>query len=86
MAGSWLSIVEGFAGMRVKKNSLHFTPRLPENWEELIFKIHFRKNIFKIKVKKNLFHCSSSLKHALYIHVNNKKLKFDNNGKASISI
>tara|TARA_A100001011_G_scaffold264033_1_gene272635 strand:- start:52 stop:2361 length:2310 start_codon:yes stop_codon:yes gene_type:complete len=86
MAGSWLSIVEGFAGMRVKKNSLHFTPRLPENWEELIFKIHFRKNIFKITVKKNLFHCSSSLNHGLYIHVNNKKLKFDNNGKACISI
>ena len=86
MAGSWLSIVEGFAGMRVKKNSLHFTPRLPKNWEELIFKIHFRKNIFKIKIEKNLFHCSSSLKHGLYIHVNNKKLKFDNNGKACISL
>ena len=85
MAGSWLSIVEGFAGMRVKKNSLYFTPRLPKNWKELIFKIHFRKNIYKIKVKKNLFHCSSSLKHEPYIHVNNQKLKFDNNGNACIS-
>nr|WP_314289612.1 family 65 glycosyl hydrolase domain-containing protein [uncultured Capnocytophaga sp.] len=42
MAGTWLSIVEGFAGMRVKNGKLHFTPRLPKHWKSLSFKVMFR--------------------------------------------
>ena len=86
MAGSWLTIVEGFAGMRIKKDSLHFTPQIPKDWEELIFKINFRQNIYKIKLKKNLFQCSLNLNHRCCIYVNNRKLKFDKNGEAAISI
>ena len=33
MAGTWMSIVEGFGGMRVKNDALHFTPRIPRQWE-----------------------------------------------------
>jgi maltose phosphorylase len=29
MAGTWMSIVEGFGGMRVKDNALHFSPKIP---------------------------------------------------------
>ena len=29
MAGTWMSIVEGFGGMRVKNNILSFTPQIP---------------------------------------------------------
>ena len=35
MAGTWMSIVEGFAGMRVKEGQLSFQPNLPEAWEGL---------------------------------------------------
>ena len=86
MAGSWLTVVEGFAGMRVRNNSLHFTPRLPENWRDLIFKVNFRQNIYKIEISKSFFQCSLDLKQDCFIYVNNKKLKFDTNGKTSISV
>ena len=86
MAGSWLAIVEGFAGMRIKNNSLHFTPSLPKKWEELMFKITFRQNIYTIKINKGLFQCSLNINKNFYIYVNSKKLKFDRNGKASVSI
>ena len=86
MAGSWLSVVEGFAGMRVKNNSLHFTPRLPENWRDLMFKVNFRRNIYKIEISKSFFQCSLALNQDCFIYVNNKKLKFDTNGKTSISM
>ena len=33
MAGTWMSIVEGFGGMRVKNNQLHFEPRIPVQWK-----------------------------------------------------
>lgn len=42
MAGSWLSIVQGFAGMRVRDNQLHFKPVLPAQWQEATFKLCFR--------------------------------------------
>jgi len=37
MAGTWMSIVEGFGGMRVKNNTLHFEPRIPKEWERIFF-------------------------------------------------
>lgn len=51
MAGTWLSIVEGFGGMRVKDGELHFCPRLPKHWESLTFKINFRGEIRTIELK-----------------------------------
>jgi kojibiose phosphorylase len=50
MAGTWLSIVEGFAGMRVKNGELHFTPRLPKHWKSLSFKVIFQGEIKEIKL------------------------------------
>ena len=50
MAGTWLSIVEGFAGMRVKNGKLHFTPHLPKHWKSLSFKVIFQEEIKEIKL------------------------------------
>ena len=50
MAGTWMSIVEGFAGMRVKNDSLAFSPRLPKAWDKLSFKINFRNQILKVAI------------------------------------
>ncbi|MCG9791537.1 glycoside hydrolase family 65 protein [Flavobacterium algicola] len=53
MAGTWMSIVEGFGGMRVKNNKLHFTPKIPKEWEGYSFKINFRNQIVKVAVTAN---------------------------------
>ena len=50
MAGTWLSIVEGFAGMRVKNGKLTFTPRLPKHWKSLSFKVIFQGETKEIKL------------------------------------
>ena len=50
MAGTWLSIVEGFAGMRVKNRKLTFTPRLPKHWKSLSFKVIFQGETKEIKL------------------------------------
>ncbi|UJH66248.1 glycoside hydrolase family 65 protein [Allomuricauda sp. SCSIO 65647] len=52
MAGTWMSIVEGFAGMRVIEDKLNFTPQLPEQWSSYSFKINFRNRILKVTVTK----------------------------------
>ena len=53
MAGTWMSIVEGFGGMRIKENSLSFSPKIPQQWKSYSFKVNFRGHILKVKVTKN---------------------------------
>lgn len=50
MAGTWMSIVEGFGGMRVKNDQLHFSPKIPKEWKGYSFKINFRNQILKVAV------------------------------------
>lgn len=53
MAGTWMCLVNGFAGMRVYDNTLSFNPFLPEKWEEYSFKITYRARLLKVTVNKN---------------------------------
>jgi maltose phosphorylase len=53
MAGTWLAIVQGFGGMRVKDNTLHFSPHIPDKWISFAFNIRFRENQLNIRVEKN---------------------------------
>ena len=53
MAGTWMSIVEGFGGMRVKNDTLHFSPKIPKEWKGYSFKINFRNHILEVAVKHN---------------------------------
>ncbi|MEN8733060.1 MAG: family 65 glycosyl hydrolase domain-containing protein [Bacteroidia bacterium] len=53
MAGTWMSIVKGFAGMRVKDGELTFKPFLPENWDSFSFKIRFRGEVKQVTVNKD---------------------------------
>lgn len=53
MAGTWMSIVEGFGGMRVVNDQLHFEPRIPKQWEGYSFKINFRHQILQVNVSQN---------------------------------
>ena len=41
MAGTWMSITQGFAGMRVYDGILSFRPWIPEEWKSYSFKILF---------------------------------------------
>jgi maltose phosphorylase len=50
MAGTWMSIVEGFAGMRVRGNQLKFSPFVPEQWKSFSFNINFRGITLTIKI------------------------------------
>jgi maltose phosphorylase len=50
MAGTWMSIVEGFGGMRVKDGKLSFEPKIPKEWEGYSFKVNFRNAIVKVEV------------------------------------
>ncbi|MEK9565751.1 MAG: family 65 glycosyl hydrolase domain-containing protein [Flavobacteriaceae bacterium] len=64
MAGTWMSIVEGFGGLRVERNQLHIDPKLPDAWEAFSFKLNFRGTAVKVEVTKEkvaVFHTNPEL-------------------------
>ncbi|MGO4905692.1 glycoside hydrolase family 65 protein [Flavobacterium sp. W20_MBD1_R3] len=72
MAGTWMSIVEGFGGMRIKDDTLHFSPKIPKEWEGYSFKINFRNQILKVAINP---------KETTFSIVGDKELQIVVNGK-----
>ena len=72
MAGTWMSIVEGFGGMRIKNNLLHFTPQIPKQWKSYSFKVNFRGKILKVIVDHTETSFEVSGEDFIQIIVNNQ--------------
>ena len=51
MAGTWLSVVEGFGGFRVRDGIPEFKGVLPEAWRSLQFLVHFRGRQLEIRIE-----------------------------------
>lgn len=80
MAGTWMSIVEGFAGMRVQNNQLSFRPSLPKVWSELEFIINFRNLILTVTItQKNILFSTNSDK-ILNLLVHDKEIQIKRKG------
>jgi len=52
MAGTWISIVYGFAGMRDHGGALSFNPKLPRQWERLLFRLQFRGRLLEMETTR----------------------------------
>ncbi len=74
MAGTWMSIVEGFGGMRVKNDKLSFTPKIPKQWDAYSFKVNFRNQILKVEVCQTGAKFELEGKKELEILINNKSV------------
>ncbi len=60
MAGTWMSVVEGFAGMHVMDDRVKFSPFLPAQWKGYSFNITFRGILINIKVDVEGIHLSNN--------------------------
>lgn len=69
MAGTWMSVVEGFAGMHVKDDRLKFSPFLPAKWQSYSFNITFRDVLVNVKVNTEGIHLSNRSTTALTVDV-----------------
>ena len=84
MAGTWMSIVEGFGGMRVKNDALHFEPRIPEQWDGYSFKINFRNQILQVFVNANETKFALEGTKELTVFVNGKAVLVEPNHLVSV--
>lgn len=75
MAGTWLAIVNGFAGLRTNAGILQFNPFVPDGFEGYAFRINYRGSILEASMTKD--QCTFTLisGEGIELSVNGKKIK-----------
>lgn len=84
MAGTWMSVVKGFGGMRIKDNMLSFSPFLPEQWQSFSFRVGFRQNALKIAIYPAHIEIENLSESPVSVLVEDNKVSI--NGLASVNI
>ncbi|MEC0092111.1 glycoside hydrolase family 65 protein [Paenibacillus macquariensis] len=50
MGGTWMAIVYGFAGLRLKESGLSLAPSIPTSWERYAFRIRYRGRLIQVQI------------------------------------
>lgn len=86
MTGSWLSIVQGFAGMRTWDEKLSFNPLLPKTWDGYSFKINFRDSLINVLVSKDKVEITLESGNTLNLNVYEKSYDVTLDNKLIVDI
>lgn len=73
MGGTWLAIVYGFAGLRVKEGGLSLTPSLPSEWNSLDLHLQYQGRLLKIHMDRT---------EVTYLVIEGEALTISHNGKS----
>jgi maltose phosphorylase len=73
MGGTWMSIVEGFAGLRIKDDQLSLNPTRPDNWSAYEFRIVFRGAKLNIRVNKTVIDIRNLSDHEISLFIYDQK-------------
>jgi maltose phosphorylase len=70
MGGTWMSIVEGFAGLRIEDDKLCFTPTTPKKWGFYEFTLLFRGVKLEIRIDEKLMKIKNHSDTSLSLIIN----------------
>ncbi|MFO8000498.1 MAG: family 65 glycosyl hydrolase domain-containing protein [Marinilabilia sp.] len=75
MAGTWMSIVEGFGGKRVYKDGkLRLAPVIPSKWDGYAFRMRFHENDMEVQVDNKQVVITSLAENPLKLVLYDKEL------------
>jgi len=86
MAGTWMSIVEGFAGMRIVDDKLSFNPKIPKQWDSYSFKINFRNRILKISIDQSQISITLSGDSQMSMRINSQRVVLNPSEETKIAL
>lgn len=86
MAGTWLSIVEGFGGMRILNSTVHFHPMIPGHWESYSFHVRFRGNLVKASVDAEKFEVQSLADTTMKVGINGTEYTLEPGADISVNL
>ena len=84
MAGTWMSVVHGFAGMRIRDGELYFSPFTPTKWQSFSFRILFKGAILTVKAGKQGVQISNQSNNECSFYVYDKKYTIAANANIDI--
>ncbi|QCW26578.1 beta-phosphoglucomutase [Lysobacter enzymogenes] len=53
LAGTWLGLASGFAGLRAVDGALHFAPTLPQRWDGYAFGLRWQGRRLRVQVRRD---------------------------------
>ncbi len=86
MAGTWMSIVEGFGGKKIKDNELHLAPIIPNEWVSYDFMITFKGNRLEIDINHTEITIKSHASTSTKLFVYNQKVTVNPKGKINLQL
>ena len=78
MGGTWMTVVEGFAGLRVRNNEIYFNTKVPKKWDSYSFKVNVKDRQLHIKIDKNSTSISIVSGESIYVNINGIKTLLKN--------
>jgi maltose phosphorylase len=84
MAGTWLSVVQGFGGMRNFDYKLSFSPKIPKQWQSYAFKINYNGIILQIFKSQEFTKIRNLSDESVELYLYDKK--YELKGKNEIKI
>jgi maltose phosphorylase len=85
MAGSWMSVIYGFGGMRVHEDALHFNPYLPTEWDAFSFKIKYRKALLNVQITRKEIELSNNANAGVNLVVKGEEFHLEPNGRITLT-
>ncbi|MFI8946325.1 glycoside hydrolase family 65 protein [Streptomyces sp. NPDC053750] len=86
LAGTWMALVAGFGGTRRVGDSLRFTPRLPEKFSRLAFRLQFRGRCLRVEIGADKATYTLLTGDPLTIHHHGTKVAVNGNGPVTRAI
>lgn len=72
MAGSWLALVKGFAGMQILNDTLAFFPTIPDKWQKYTFRANFRERTLYVEITHTAIHITLITGNNIDVLINDK--------------
>lgn len=81
MAGTWMAVVNGFGGLRIKNDKLSLSPMLPSNWTSYSFNLYYRESFISVLVNKSFIEIQLTSGNQLNIEINGIEVQLNASNK-----
>ncbi|MGV8981768.1 glycoside hydrolase family 65 protein [Clostridium sp.] len=86
MGGTWMAIVYGFAGLRIKENYISLTPKLPKKWSGLKFNFLYKGANIQVDMNVDKTEITIECDGPINLKVNNVLYEIVSNQKIEIGV
>ncbi len=84
MAGTWMSVVQGFGGLKVRNDQLILNPFIPGQWTSFSFKVVFRDALLNIKVTADVITITNETTVSIPMIIHGTKYLVEGNNSLTV--